>query len=183
LRIAVAGSTDAAKSAADIVLTVPGLAIIIDAIRESRAIFPEDGELCSLPDSRKCQNFIFLTLCIVLLQFYPVTAIMIVVLAMINDLPIMMIAYDNVPVEAKPVRWQMRRIIILASLLGIIGVFSSFLLLWIAREWYHLDPGVIQTLVFLKTGGSRPPDHLSRTDRKTALLGTPSPCRLSVRHK
>jgi len=37
--IAVSGATDAAKSAAAIVLTRPGLSVIIDAIKESRKIF------------------------------------------------------------------------------------------------------------------------------------------------
>ena len=85
-----------------------------------------------------------------LLDFYPVTALMLVVLAILNDLPIMMIAFDNAPVAAKPVRWQMNRILTLASILGVLGVVSSFILLWVAREYFHLDAGVIQTLVFLK---------------------------------
>ena len=93
---------------------------------------------------------IFLTLCIVLLNFYPVTALMLVVLAILNDLPIMMIAFDNAPVAGKPVRWQMNRILTLATILGILGVVSSFILLWVAREYFHLDAGVIQTLIFLK---------------------------------
>ena len=38
----------------------------------------------------------------------------------------------------------------LATILGILGVVSSFILLWVAREVYHLPPVVIQTLIFLK---------------------------------
>jgi H+-transporting ATPase len=72
------------------------------------------------------------------------------VLAILNDLPIMMIAFDNAPVAPKPVRWQMNRILTLATILGILGVISSFILLWVAREYFHLDAGVIQTLIFLK---------------------------------
>jgi H+-transporting ATPase len=71
-------------------------------------------------------------------------------LAILNDLPIMMIAFDNAPVAQKPVRWQMNRIMTLATILGILGVVSSFILLWVAREIYHLPPDVIQTLIFLK---------------------------------
>jgi H+-transporting ATPase len=148
--IAVAGATDAAKSAADIVLTKPGLSVIIDAIEESRMIFRRMENYAVYRIAETVRVLIFLTLCIVLLDFYPVTALMIVVLAILNDLPIMMIAYDNAPVARKPVRWQMNRILMIASILGILGVVSSFLLLWIAREYFHLDAGVIQTLVFLK---------------------------------
>jgi H+-transporting ATPase len=148
--IAVAGATDAAKSAADIVLTKPGLSVIIDAIQQSRAIFRRMENYAVYRIAETVRVLIFLTLCIILLNFYPVTALMIVVLALLNDLPIMMIAYDNAPVAAKPVRWQMNRILTIASILGLLGVLSSFLLLWIAREYYHLDPGLIQTLIFLK---------------------------------
>nr|WP_319376544.1 plasma-membrane proton-efflux P-type ATPase [uncultured Methanoregula sp.] len=148
--IAVAGATDAAKSAADIVLTKPGLSVIIDAIERSREIFRRMENYAVYRIAETVRVLIFLTLCIVLLNFYPVTALMIVVLAILNDLPIMMIAFDNAPVAPKPVRWQMNRILTLATILGILGVISSFFLLWVAREYFHLDAGVIQTLIFLK---------------------------------
>ncbi len=148
--IAVAGATDAAKAAADIVLTKPGLSVIIDAIQRSREIFRRMENYAVYRIAETSRVLIFLTLCIVLLNFYPVTALMIVMLAILNDLPIMMIAFDNAPVAAKPVRWQMNRIMTLATILGILGVVSSFILLWVAREVYHLPPDVIQTLIFLK---------------------------------
>ena len=64
--------------------------------------------------------------------------------------PIMLIAYDNAVAAAGPVRWRMNRILTLASILGILGVAESFLLLWIAREYYHLSPGIVQSLIFVK---------------------------------
>ena len=148
--IAVAGATDAAKFAADIVLTRPGLSVIIDAIERSREIFRRMENYAVYRIAETVRVLIFLTLCIVVLNFYPVTALMIVVLAILNDLPIMMIAFDNAPVAPNPVRWQMNRILKLATILGILGVVSSFILLWVAREYFHLDAGVIQTLIFLK---------------------------------
>ncbi len=148
--IAVAGATDAAKSAADIVLTKPGLSVIIDAIEQSREIFRRMENYAVYRIAETVRVLIFLTLCIVVLNFYPVTALMIVMLAILNDLPIMMIAFDNATVAPKPVRWQMNRILSLASILGIVGVIASFILLWMAREYFHLAPDVIQTLIFLK---------------------------------
>jgi H+-transporting ATPase len=44
--IAVHGATDAAKAAADIVLTEPGLSVIIDAIFRSRKIFQRMRNYC-----------------------------------------------------------------------------------------------------------------------------------------
>ncbi len=62
----------------------------------------------------------------------------------------MMIAYDNVKVQEKPVRWNMRDVLIVASLLGITGVFSSFFLFLIGLQVFHLDMVTLQTLIFLK---------------------------------
>ena len=148
--IAVAGATDAAKSAADVVLTKPGLSVIIDAIEQSRMIFQRMEDYAVYRIAETVRVLFFLAACIVLLNFYPVTAVMIVVLAIINDIPIMMIAYDNAEVAPGPVRWQMRRVFELATILGILGVIESFIFLWIAREYYQLPAGVVQTLIFLK---------------------------------
>ena len=148
--IAVEGAIDAAKAAADIVLTKPGLSVIIDAIESSRKIFRRMESYAVYRIAETVRVLIFLTLCIVVLNFYPVTALMIVVLAILNDLPVMMIAFDNAPVAQMPVRWQMNRILIIASILGVLGVISSFLFLWIAKEYFLLDAGVLQTLIFLK---------------------------------
>ncbi len=93
--IAVEGATDAAKSAADIVLTRPGLSVIIDAIIESRKIFQR---MINYSIYRICETIrllFFVTLSIIVFQFYPITALMIVLLALLNDLPILTIAYDK----------------------------------------------------------------------------------------
>jgi H+-transporting ATPase len=148
--IAVAGATDAAKSAADIVLTRSGLSVIIDAIRESRKIFRRMENYAVYRIAETVRVLIFLSLSIIVLGFYPITALMIVLLAILNDLPIMTIAYDNAPVAKKPVRWQMRAVFDLATILGIVGVASSFLLLLFLKDYYHLNAATIQTLVFLK---------------------------------
>jgi len=165
--IAVQGATDAAKSAADIVLTLPGLSVIIDAIERSREIFQRMESYAIYRIAETVRILIFLALCIVLLNFYPVTALMIVVLAILNDLPIMMIAFDNASVAPKPVQWQMNRVLSLASLLGILGVIESFIILWLAREYFHLDAGVVQTLIFLKLAvAGHMTIYLARTGKK-----------------
>ena len=148
--VAVAGATDAAKAAADVVLTKPGLSVIIDAIKEARKIFARMNNYAIYRIAETMRVLFFLSLAIIVFSFYPLTPIMIVVLALLNDLPIMMIAYDNVRISDKPVRWNMREVIIIASLLGITGVFASFLLFIIALNVLHLSDGIIMTLIFLK---------------------------------
>ncbi len=148
--VAVDGATDAAKSAADVVLTKPGLSVIIDAIKESRKIFERMTNYAVYRIAETTRVLIFIGLAILVFNFYPVTAVMIVILALLNDIPIMTIAYDNVRVQEKPVRWNMRGVLTVASLLGTTGVVSSFLLLIIGLNVFHLSLSTLQTLIFLK---------------------------------
>ena len=148
--VAVAGATDAAKSAADVVLTKPGLSVIIDAIKESRKIFERMTNYAVYRIAETTRILIFLSFAILAFNFYPLTAVMIVILALLNDMPIMTIAYDNVRVQEKPVRWNMRGVLIVASLLGATGVISSFGLFLIGLDVFHLSSGTLQTLIFLK---------------------------------
>ncbi len=148
--IAVTGATDAAKSAADLVLTRPGLCAIIDAIKQSRQIFERMNSYSTYRITETVRVLLFLTFSILLLNFYPINAIMIVVLALLNDLPIMMIAFDNTVLPVKPVRWDTARVLILATSLGILGVLVSLGVLYIGFMVLHLEPLTLQTLIFLK---------------------------------
>ena len=148
--IAVDCATDAAKSAADIVLTKPGLSIIIDAIKESRKIFQRMTNYGTYRIAETIRVLLFMTASIVVFQFYPVTALMLVLLALLNDLPIMTIAYDNVKYSDKPEKWDMRTLLGIATFLGIIGVFSSFGIFYIGLNVLNLDPLVLQSFIYLK---------------------------------
>jgi H+-transporting ATPase len=148
--IAVAGATDAAKSAADIVLTLPGLSVIIDAIKESRKIFQRMNSYAIYRIAETIRVLFFITASILVFNFYPVTAVMIVLLALFNDAPIMAIAYDNVRYSNEPEKWDMRVVLSMATFLGIIGVIVSFAIFYIGKELLHLDRDVIQSFIFLK---------------------------------
>lgn len=148
--IAVSGATDAARAAADLVLTEPGLYVITQAMEEARKIFERMNSYAVFRIAETIRVLLFMTLSILVFDFYPVTAVMIVLLAIFNDVPIMMIAYDNAPVAERPVRWDMHRVLTLSIVLGIMGVIFTFGLFWIGEEYLHLTRDVIQTLIFLK---------------------------------
>ena len=148
--IAVSGATDAARAAADLVLTEPGLGVIRSAVEESRRIFQRMTAYAVYRISETVRVMLFMSLSIIVFQFYPVTAIMIVLLALLNDFPIMMIAYDNAVPAPDPVRWDMHRILMLAGILGGLGLISSFGMFWLAENVWQLPRPVTQTLIFLK---------------------------------
>ncbi len=148
--IAVAGATDAAKSAADIVLTKPGISTIIDSIKQSRKIFQRMNNYAIYRIAETIRVLFFIALSIIIFQFYPVTALMIVLLALLNDAPIMSIAYDNVKYSDKPEKWNMRSLLSMATMLGIMGVFESFGVLYIGLNIFHLPLGILQSFIYLK---------------------------------
>ena len=96
------GATDAARAAADIVLLTPGLSVIIDAIKESRKIFQRMNSYAIYRIAETIRVLLFMTLSILVFNFYPVTAVMIVLLALLNDGAILSIAYDRVRYSNKP---------------------------------------------------------------------------------
>jgi H+-transporting ATPase len=148
--VAVAGATDAAKSAADIVLTKTGISVIIDAIKESRKIFQRMSNYSVYRIAETVRVILFITLSIIIFQFYPVTALMIVLLAILNDLPIITIAYDRVRYSNKPEKWNMRTVLGIATFLGIIGVFSTFGIFYIGLNVFNLNADVLQSFIYLK---------------------------------
>jgi H+-transporting ATPase len=148
--IAVSDATDAARAAADIVLMTPGLSVIIDAIKESRKIFQRMNSYAIYRISETLRVLFFMTLAILIFNFYPLTAVMIVMLALLNDGAILSIAYDNVHYNDEPESWNMRMVLGVATGLGIIGVVSTFGLFYMGERVFHLDRAHIQTLMYLK---------------------------------
>jgi H+-transporting ATPase len=157
--IAVSGATDAARSAAALILTAPGLSTIINAIRVSRQIFERIESYIYYRIAMTLDIMIVVVASIVIFEFQPITAIMIVALALLDDIPIMTIAYDNVPIAQGPMRWDMHRIFLFASLMGLLALSETFGLLLIGMRWTldpqlqamtALDPGQLQTVIFLQ---------------------------------
>jgi H+-transporting ATPase len=148
--IAVSGATDSARAAASIVLLASGLSVIIDAIKESRRIFQRMNSYAIYRIAETLRVLFFMTLAILVFNFYPVTAVMIVMLALLNDGAILSIAYDNVHYKDKPESWNMRLVLGISTVLGAIGVVAAFGLFYLGERVFHLDRDHIQTLMYLK---------------------------------
>jgi len=148
--IAVSGATEAARSAADIVLLSPGLSVIVDAVKESRRIFRRMTSYATYRIAETIRVLLFMTLSILVFNFYPVTAVMIVLLALLNDGAILSIAYDRAKWSSQPERWDMKEVLGLSTILGVLGVIESFGLFYIGDQVFHLDRAMLQTLMYLK---------------------------------
>lgn len=148
--IAVSGATDAARSAADLVLTAPGLSVIVKAVEAARRIFERMNSYAIYRIAETIRIMIFVVLAMSIFNFYPITTVMIILLALLNDLPIMTIAFDNTWLDPKPVRWNMRRVLTVATTLGLVGVVQTFGILVIGKVLLNLGQGEIQSLIYIK---------------------------------
>ena len=148
--IAVSGATNAAQAAASLVLTAPGLSVIIKAVEEARRIFERMNSYATYRITETIRIMFFIVLAMLVFNLYPITTVMIILLALLNDLPILTIAYDNTRLDPKPVRWNMHRVLTVSTILGLVGVIQSFGLLLLGKMWLDLDAPHLQSLIYLK---------------------------------
>jgi len=130
--IAVQGATDAARAAADIVLMSPGLSVIIDAIVLSRMIFQRIKNYCTYRIACTTQILLFFFIAIIW-QDFQIPVFVICLISILNDGTIMSIAYDSVLPSRAPEAWDLPQTVGIASSIGLVGVASTFLLLYLAQ--------------------------------------------------
>ena len=146
---AVSGAVDAARAAASIVLVTPGLSVIIEAIQESRRIFQRMNSYAIYRIAETLRVLLFMTLSILVFRFYALTAIMIVMLALLNDGAILSIAYDRVRYRNVPEVWNMKLVLGVATVLGLVGPVAAFGLLILGERGLGLAHPQLQTLMYL----------------------------------
>ena len=147
--VAVASATDVAKAAASLVLTRPGLADMVAAIETSRRIYRRMLTYTLNKIVKTLEIAVFLAVGVMATGTFVITPLLMVLLLFANDFVTMAIATDNAPTSARPTRWDVRTLVLTASVLAVAILLLSFSLLYIARNVLHLPLGEQQTLVFL----------------------------------
>lgn len=148
--IAVSGATDAARAAAALILTAPGLSVITRAVEEARRIFERMNSYTIYRIAMTIDIMVFVVLAMITFNSYPLTAVMIIMLSLLDDIPIMTIAYDNTHLSPTPVRWNMNRVLSISSVLGFLSVVQTFGLLFIGHSVINMDTPHLQSAVFLQ---------------------------------
>ncbi|MGE5028224.1 MAG: HAD-IC family P-type ATPase, partial [Betaproteobacteria bacterium] len=147
--IAMANATDVAKAAASLVLTNPGLTEVVAAIEESRRIYRRMLTYTLNKIIKTIEIALFLSLGVMLTGVFVVTPLLIVLLLFTNDFVTMAIATDRAEASPHPVRWDVRRLILMAAVLAALVLALSFSVFFAARGWLHLPLPQLQTLIFL----------------------------------
>ncbi|KAF3523347.1 hypothetical protein F2Q69_00049896 [Brassica cretica] len=127
--IAVADATDAARSASDIVLTEPGLSVIVSAVLTSRAIFQRMKNYTIYAVSitiRVVLGFMLLAL----IWKYDFSPFMVLVIAILNDGTIMTISKDRVKPSPLPDSWKLKEIFATGVVLGTYLAVMTVVFFW-----------------------------------------------------
>ncbi|RID54744.1 hypothetical protein BRARA_G02044 [Brassica rapa] len=131
--IAVADATDAARSASDIVLTEPGLSVIVSAVLTSRAIFQRMKNYTIYAVSitiRVVLGFMLLAL----IWKYDFSPFMVLVIAILNDGTIMTISKDRVKPSPLPDSWKLKEIFATGVVLGTYLAVMTVVFFWAAES-------------------------------------------------
>jgi H+-transporting ATPase len=170
--IAVSGATDAARAAADIVLTEEGLSTIVHGIVIARCIFVRIRNFITYRISATLQLLVFFFISVFAFKpsdyqsdwpsFFHMPVIMLMLITLLNDGTLIAIGYDNVVASREPEKWNLRVLFSLGCVLGGVACLSSLLLLYALLDSYEaggffqatgmggISYGQITTAIYLK---------------------------------
>lgn len=159
--IAVEGSTDAARAAADIVLTQPGLSTIVDGILLARCIFVRIRNFITYRIAATLQLLVFFFIAVFMFKpieyqpsdpslipnypdlaypwpgFFHMPVLMLMLITLLNDGTLIAIGYDNVKPRECPESWNLRLLFLVGSVLAIVALVSSLLLLYFCLDSWN----------------------------------------------
>lgn len=180
--IAVAGSTDAARAAADIVLTQEGLSTIVHGIVIARQIFSRLNNFVTYRIAATLQLLLFFFISVFAFHpnqfmqppgadewpdFFHMPVLMLMLITLLNDGTLITIAYDKAEASPTPNKWNLVVLFITSSVLGLVSCLSSLLLLYLLLDSWNpaglyqklgmegLEYGQITTAIYLKVSKVR----------------------------
>ena len=156
--IAVEGSTDAARAAADIVLTQPGLSTIVDGILLARCIFVRIRNFITYRIAATLQLLVFFFIAVFMFKpidyqpkdpslipdypdlayqwpgFFHMPVLMLMLITLLNDGTLIAIGYDNVNPRKCPESWNLQLLFLVGAVLATVALVSSLLLLYFCLD-------------------------------------------------
>jgi len=126
--LAVDHASDVARETADIILMRKDLNVIVDGIRQGRAVFTNIVKYVKYTLIGNFGNFIAVAVVSLLIDELPMLPIQILLVNLLTDLPLISVAADTVdPDEVRlPRRFNLREIAFIAVFLGMVSSFFDF---------------------------------------------------------
>ncbi|KAI9030959.1 plasma-membrane proton-efflux P-type ATPase [Phycomyces nitens] len=146
--IAVHGSTDAARSASDIVLLAPGLSAIIEGVKTSRVIFQRLRSY-ALYRITSTIHFLLFFFIVTLVEDWQMPPIFLILISVLNDAATLIMAVDNVSISLRPDMWRLGLLIVLSCVLAVVLSLFSFAHFYIFRDILNVTPGQLSSIMYL----------------------------------
>ncbi|KXN72055.1 H(+)-ATPase [Conidiobolus coronatus NRRL 28638] len=146
--IAVHGCTDAARSASDIVLLAPGLSTIVDGVTTSREIFQRMRSY-ALYRITSTVHFLIFFFIVMLAYDWTMPPILLIFIAVLNDLATLVISVDNTQISNKPDKWRIGQLIVMSIVLACCICVMSFAHYFLARDYFLVPDDELQTIMYL----------------------------------
>jgi H+-transporting ATPase len=147
--IAVNNSTDVAKASASIVLTEPGLKVILNAVGTSRQIYQRMLTWVVNKVTKVIQFVGVLVLGFFWLHHVVLSVLGMVLLVFANDFVTMSLATDNVKTTKNPNIWNVKNITLASLVIGAFLVVEGASIIFIGTGYYHMELETLQTFVLL----------------------------------
>ena len=173
--VAVQGATDAARAAADIVLTQPGLSTIVNGIIISRRIFVRIKNFLTYRIAATLQLLIFFFIAVLAFkpkehmpsnwktdpnfpdkdewpEFFHMPVLMLMLITLLNDGTLIAIGYDKVEARQTPEKWNLKVLYLISSVLALVALISSLVLLSLLLDGKFglISYGQITSSIYLK---------------------------------
>ncbi|KAI8885744.1 plasma-membrane proton-efflux P-type ATPase [Backusella circina FSU 941] len=146
--IAVEGCTDAARSAADIVLLAPGLSTITDGIITSRAIFQRLRSYALYRITSTIHFLIFMFI-VTLVEDWTMPAVLLIMICVLNDAATLVISVDNTQISERPDKWRIGQLLTLSFVLAVLLAALSFGHFYVARDVFHVTDNELHSIMYL----------------------------------
>ena len=146
--LVVAGASDVAREASDIVLLKKSLEVIVNGIEEGRAVFANTIKYIKATLASNFGNFYAVAIASLLIDYLPMLPLQILLVNLLSDFPMIALATDTVDADEghKPKSYQVRDIALLATVLGVTSTIFDFIFFAI---YSRVSPGVLQTNWFI----------------------------------
>ena len=147
--IAVSNAADVAKASASVVLTEPGISVIIDAVTISRQTYQRMLTWVINKVTKVIEFVVLLTVSFFWLHNIVLSLLGISLLVFANDFITMSLATDNVKRTSNPNKWNVKNITLASLIPGMLLVVEGLIVIFIGMNYFHLEWKRLRTLVML----------------------------------
>jgi P-type Mg2+ transporter len=144
----VAGASDIAKEASDIVLLKKSLKVITEGIKEGRDVFANTNKYILATLSANFGNFFAVATASFIISYLPMLPLQILLVNLLSDFPMIAVATDTVDDAdvMTPRRYNLKEFAALSLILGSVSTIFDFIFF---STFFHSQPAVLQTSWFM----------------------------------